>query len=93
MIGVCWDRAQVDNQQTGAELPAVLSLTAALDQGRSASDEADLDKALLLSAVRDLRKEGSAVDWWEYATCRLLEIDVSRLAPVCRWTAVRSRTP
>ena len=60
---------QIDNQLQYATLPAVLSLA---DPNPKPGTH-----ALHLSVVKQLRAAGAAVDWWEYASCRLLELELA----------------
>jgi hypothetical protein len=60
---------QIDNQLSSATLPAVLSL--------SGSSPKEGRPALHLSVVRKLRTRGGSVDWWEYVSCRLLELELA----------------
>jgi len=58
---------QVDNQQNSATLPAVLSLQ------NPSSDQ----PALHVSIEKQLRRAGGPVNWWEYVSCRVLELDMA----------------
>ena len=60
---------QVDNQQASATLPAVISLS---DVTRNSGEP-----VFHITAVKDLRRVGGAVEWWENVSCRLLELDVA----------------
>ena len=57
----------MDNQKANATLPAVVSL----------AEVGGTMPAIHLSVVKRLRISGQAVEWWDYVSVRLLELDVS----------------
>ena len=81
---------QVDNQQASASLHTIISLTArgggagGGSAGGSASGAfpEDSPPAAHLSIIKNLRLQGHAVDWWDYVSFRLLEIDVALEPPL-----------
>ena len=72
---------QVDNQQVSATLPAIISLAARGGSGSGGVAE-EQQPAAHLSVIKNLRVQGGAVDWWDYVSFRLLEIDVALEPPL-----------
>ena len=50
--------------------------------GSSSSSSSAAPPAVHLSVVKNLRVAGSAVDWWDYVSFRLLEMDVALEPPL-----------
>jgi hypothetical protein len=72
---------QVDCQQASSTMPAIISRADASGPGGKGADGQDLPPLVHLSVVKHLKQTGGAVDWWEYASVRVLELDMALEPP------------